>query len=303
MKLNLGNRRIAVLGGDLRMMAAAKALAADGFSVTAYGMETFTGDPGSVVRTETLDEALKDAFLAVLPLPVTRDGERLLCPLTRKTVLLRDVFAALPAGCRAAGGKPDASVRALAREYGIGLSDYFDREEIAVANAVPTAEGAIAAAMAETPYTIHGTRCLILGYGRIGRVLARLLRALGADVTAAARRAETLAWIAAEDCTPLPFSSLAKSLPASPLDFDIVFNTVPEQAAGAAVLERLPRGTLLIDLASPPGGFDRIRAEELGMRLVWALSLPAKTAPLTAGGILHDGIRNLIAEWEGEDTT
>ena len=286
-----------MLGGDLRQMAAAKALQRAGCGVVTFALDTYSGDRDGVLSADSIAEAIKDADLVLLPVPVTKDGERLFCPLTKKTVLLTELFDALPHGCRAAGGRMTAEVRALARERHIRLYDCTEREEFAVANAVPTAEGALALAMAEIPYTIRGARCLILGYGRIGRVLAHTLSALGADVTAAARKKETLAWIRADGNTALPFSALADGN-GEPLSYELVFNTVPQEVVTAAVLRRMPREVLIIDLASAPGGVDREYAKEHDRRVVWALTLPGRTAPVTAGEILSDTVLSILDETE-----
>ncbi len=287
-------RKLALIGGDLRQMVTAKTLAAEGYEVAVYAMDTYAGDWGSVTRAADLASAVGGADLVILPLPVTQDEERLHCPLTRHTVLLTDVFETLNPGQRVVGGKVSAQVHALAERHGMTVTDYLEREELAVANAVPTAEGALAIAMAEVPYTIHSARCLILGYGRVAKALAKILSAVGAIVTVAARKPEDLAWIDAGGQTPLPFSALTHG--DAPLDYDIVFNTVPEQIVGADLLSRLPSDVLLLDLASAPGGFDHDWAKEHGYHVIWALSLPGKTAPVTAGRIICDSIRYMLNE-------
>ncbi|MBQ7300643.1 MAG: dipicolinate synthase subunit DpsA [Clostridia bacterium] len=289
--------KLALLGGDLRQMVTAKTLAAEGYEVAVFAMDTYSGDWGGVTRAADLASAVGGADLVVLPLPVTQDDERLHCPLTRRTVLLSEVFDALTPGQRVVGGKISAHVRALADSHGIPLSDYLQREELAVANAVPTAEGALAIAMAEVPYTIHGARCLVLGYGRVAKALAKTLSAVGAAVTVAARKPEDLAWIDANGHTPLSFADLTPG--DAPLAYDIVFNTVPEQIIGADLLSRLPNDVLLLDLASTPGGFDHDWARAHGYHVIWALSLPGKTAPVTAGRIIGETVRRMLQEGGG----
>lgn len=293
-----GTVKLALLGGDLRQMVTAKALAGDGYEVAVYAMDTYAGDWGGVTRASDLASAVGGADLVILPLPVTTDDERLHCPLTRKTILLKDVFDALKPGQRVVGGRLSKTVYELAQAHGVPAEDYLRREELAVANAIPTAEGALAIAMSEVPYTINGSRCLILGYGRVGKTLAHILSAVGAHVTVAARKTEDLAWIRAVGYTPLPFDTLLGAQQ-SPLDFDIVCNTVPQQIVGAALLSRLPQDVLLLDLASAPGGIDRDYAKEHGYHVVWALSLPGKTAPVTAGRIIGESIRTILREQFG----
>lgn len=286
--------KLALIGGDLRQMVTAKTLAADGYEVAVYAMDTYAGDWGNVTRAADLQSAIGGADLIILPLPVTQDDERLHCPLTRHTVLLTEIFDALHPGQRVVGGKISAHVYALAEQSGIRITDYLEREELAVANAVPTAEGALAIAMAEVPYTIHGARCLVLGYGRVAKALAKTLSAVGAIVTVAARKPQDLAWIDVGGQIPLPFSVLTDG--DTPLDYEIVFNTVPEQIVGANLLSRLPEDVLLLDLASAPGGIDHDWAKAHGYHVIWALSLPGKTAPVTAGRIISDSIRYMLKE-------
>ena len=289
-------KKLALLGGDLRQMITARTLAAEGYEVAVFAMDTYAGDWGSVTRAADLQSALGGADLIVLPLPVTRDGERLHSPLSRSTVLLDDVFRLLTPEQHVVGGKVNEQVQTLAASYGIRVTDYLDREELAIANAVPTAEGALEIAMAEVPYTIHGARCLILGYGRVAKALAKILCAVGAIVTVAARKSEDLAWIDANGHTPLAMPELLCG--DAPLAYDIVFNTVPTQICGAELLSRLPKDVLLLDLASAPGGFDHEWAKEHGYHIIWALSLPGKTAPVTAGRIIGETVRRILKEEE-----
>ena len=289
---------VAVIGGDLRQMAMAKALAEDGCRVTVYAMDAYTGDPGNVSFAGSLEEAIRGADITVLPLPVSRDGERLCCPLTKETILLSGLFSALPENSLAAGGKITAEIRALAEKRNVRLVDYFAREDVAVSNAVPTAEGALALAMTEVPYTIRDSRCLVLGYGRIGKVLARTLAAVGAHVTVAARKPTDLAWIRTEGFSALPFSAITEET--GNLSHDIVFNTVPAEILTASVIERFSKETLFLDLASAPGGIDLAYAKEHGYHVIWALSLPGKTAPVTAGRIIGESILEILREELGD---
>ena len=75
------------------------------------------------------------------------------------------------------------------------IIDIMKCEELAVLNSISTAEGAIQIAMEETNHTLHDSNILILGFGRIGKVLAKMLNAIGANVYCEARKNEDLAWI------------------------------------------------------------------------------------------------------------
>jgi len=180
----------------------------------------------------------------------------------------------------------------MADARGLILRDYFAREELAVANAVPTAEGAVQLAMEQMPVTIHGARVLITGFGRVGQAAARRFAALGARVSVAARRYEQLALAESEGYGAEQIGGLDGWL----CGYDLVVNTVPAPVLGETELKDLRPDCLIIDLASKPGGVDRKAADRLGRQVIWALSLPGKVAPVTAGGAIRSTIYNMLHE-------
>ena len=186
----------------------------------------------------------------------------------------------------------DRETEELARERGLTIHDYFAREELAVANAVPTAEGAVQLAMEHLPITIHGSRVLVIGFGRVGRLTAQRFQALGARVSVAARKYEQLAWAQALGFGGEHLAHLKGWL----CGYDLIVNTVPAQVLGQEELEDVKPDCLILDLASKPGGVDLVAAGALGLTVVWALSLPGKVAPVTAGAAIRDTIYNMLRE-------
>jgi dipicolinate synthase subunit A len=148
--------------------------------------------------------------------------------------------------------------------------------------------------MQEYMGTINSSKCLITGYGRIGEILAQMLKGLGADVYVSARRKESLAWIKLNGYKPVEHSNLINSG-----DFDIIFNTVPAHVVGKEVLDKQSVDTLIIDLASSPGGIDFDYAKNKNIRTIHALSLPSKCAPVTAANIAARVIYDYISEMDG----
>ena len=149
--------------------------------------------------------------------------------------------------------------------------------------------------MEELPITLHGARVLVIGYGRLGRALAPRLSALGARVSVAARKYAALAWAESFNWGTERIGQLAGWL----CGYDLVVNTVPAPVLGEAELEELKPDCLVIDLASKPGGVDFAAAARLGRKVVWALSLPGKTAPVTAGRAIQTAIYNILSELGG----
>ena len=176
-------------------------------------------------------------------------------------------------------------------EY-IEIIDIMKREELAVLNTIATAEGTIQIAIENTNKIIHGSEVLILGFGRIGKVLARKLAGLSAKVTCAARKDEDLAWIQAYGHKATNINLIGKNLS----EFDVIINTVPQMILTAEKMEYVKPECLLIDLASNPGGIDKKAAKEKGLQLVWALALPGKVAPTTTAEFIKDTIYNILKE-------
>lgn len=280
----------AVVGGDLRFMYVAGALAEDGFSVITAGLD-HTDLPACVTGCSDVAQAVRGAEFVVLPLPVTTDGRTLNAPLCRTQILLKDVLACLSPGQIVLGGQLSEAFSEELRERGVRPLDYFLREELQIQNAVPTAEGAIQLAMEELPVTISGAACLVTGFGRIGKALCSRLKALGADVTVAARRCSDRALAGTMGCAAVSTKALGNVG-----DFDVVFNTVPALLITEAVLQAMKPSTLLVDLASRPGGVDFAAAAAKGFKTIWALSLPGRVAPQSAGSILKDAILNGLKE-------
>lgn len=147
-------------------------------------------------------------------------------------------------------------------------------------------------AMEELATTIFGLDVLIIGYGRISKVLSRTLASLGANVTVSARKFSDLAWIEANGYHPAHTNALEEVIG----NVQLIVNTVPAAVLNEELLSQVRKGCLLIDLASKPGGIDFNTANKLGLKAIWALSLPGKVAPISAGKIIYDTIQNIESE-------
>ena len=146
--------------------------------------------------------------------------------------------------------------------------------------------------MEETEITLHGSNILVLGFGRVGKILAKMLDGIGAKVDCEARRDEPLAWIKAYGYNPVRLEDIDKNLG----KYDTIINTVPSILLDEERLKLLKKQCLIIDLASTPGGVDKKAAKELGIKLVWALSLPGKVAPATSAEYIKETVYNIINE-------
>ncbi len=276
-----------VIGGDARMRFLAESIVADGYRVVVSGMEELNAFDDEFDLS--VEEAIKESDVIILPLPVTRDGKLLNAPYSKSPIFIDDSLAKMMTNKIVYGGMLKKLIAASPIWREVGPEDYYMREELAVGNAIPTAEGALGIAINEYPATVNGARCLIVGFGRIGKNLSMLLRSLGAQVYASARRNEDLMLMRAFGVQPLRYREITQK-------FDIIFNTVPSVVIGPQILNRQDTETLIIELASVPGGIDREYAQKCGIRVIDAPSLPGKTAPKTAAEFIKEAIYNMMEE-------
>lgn len=283
--------KFAVIGGDLRQAKLAEFLRSDGHRVSVYALDKVDFDK-EIVQALSAADAAEDADCAVLPLPVSLSEGFLNAPLSSNVHSIEKVLSQIPRETLLCGGLFQEPVLEACTRLGVHAEDYYLREELVVANAEATAEGALQILMEETPVTICGSRCLVVGYGRIGRLLARMLKALGAQVTVSARKAADEAWIHAEGYHFLHTYRMSGKLSA----FDMVINTVPARIFSGSDLQELSNCRLYLDLASRPGGLDFAAAARAGVKTVWGHSLPGEVAPESCAAVIRDTVQNILKE-------
>lgn len=288
------NKKFAVIGGDLRIIKLVKMLAEEGNAVYTFGLEKAEElkENENIIFCEKLSRAIpEDVEVVIAPIPFSSNGVNINAPFSNNEISVRELIHYLNAKILIAGSiSPD--IYNLANDEYIEIIDIMKREELAVLNTISTAEGAIEIAIANTNKIIHGSNVLILGFGRIGKVLARKMAGLSAKVTCAARKDEDLAWIRAYGHNETNINNLGENLS----KYDIIFNTVPHLILTKERLEYVKGDTLLIDLASNPGGIDKKTVKERNLKLIWALALPGKVAPVTTAEFIKDTIYNILKE-------
>jgi dipicolinate synthase subunit A len=283
-------KKFSIIGGDMRNVYLADLLKKDYQYVEIYGFER-SGKPWALKDTP-LDFVLEGSRVVVGGIPLLKDNGFLNMPLSKEKLCFSELLEKIPEGAHLIAGKINDAVRKQLEQKKVKCTDLLDREEMAVLNAVPTAEGAVGILLQEMPKTLLGSRILVVGYGRIGKNLTKLLHGFGAEVWAAARKYSDIAWIEAQGFKPVPMHQLARYVS----DMDAIVNTVPVPIITRDILEKIRTNCFLLDLASSPGGVDFKGAEAYGIKVRWALSLPGKVAPLTAGDIIRRTIYNILEE-------
>lgn len=280
------NIKIGIIGGDMRQAVLARRLSDIGFEVAVFGVSK-SAKLGRAVRCIDYRSALLKSRVVILPLPVTHDGVYLNVSDGEKHLLHISQFVekVMPESIIIGGGIPKDLSESLCRAK-IKVIDVLKMEKMQIKNALPTAEGAVEIALHELPITLFGSKALVLGYGRIGKVLSSLLKNMGVEVYVSARSDTDIAYIEVNGYNSVKYDT--DSFFSMLLETDVVFNTVPSLILDRETLKKLNQDAVIIDLASGVGGVDFVAAKEYQIKAVHALALPGKVAPITAGNILYE---------------
>lgn len=284
---------VVFIGGDARQLEVIQKMLELDAAVTLVGFDNLQQSFYGAVQAELSEDLLAKTDAVILP-PVGTDDHGRVDSIfsTNELALTESHIASLPKHAKIYTGMAKTYLRERCSTHQIGLIEVFDRDDVAIYNSIPTAEGAIMIAIQNTDITIHGSTSMVLGFGRTGFTMARVLQGLGADVKVGVRRAEHFA--RAKEMGFKPFYT--RDLYAEVGNIDLLFNTIPTMIVTAQVITNIPHSAFIIDLASKPGGVDFRFAEKRGVKAILAPGLPGIVAPKTAGRIIANTLSELLEE-------
>lgn len=277
---------ICVIGGDSRVVELIKILEKEGNSLLLYGFE-LCECLKDFTHVDNIKESIEKSDLIITSIPLSKNGKNINAVYTTKEILVKEFFEVVKNKKIITGNITDEIGKYISSENNNEIIDVLKHEELTVLNAIPTAEGAIQIAMEKSIITLNGSRCLILGFGRIGKILAKMLNGIGAEVYCEARKQEDISWIKSYGYNSIHLNDLEKYLN----DFDFIFNTIPHLILDKSKLELVKKECIIIDLASKPGGVDFEEAKKLKIQTEWALALPGKVAPKTSASYIYETIK------------
>ncbi|TCP58883.1 dipicolinate synthase subunit A [Tumebacillus sp. BK434] len=286
--------KMAFVGGDARMIEVIKYAIELDASIVLIGFDQLETPLADTVKAELDPDAFRDVDAIVLPVTGMDDAGRVESRYSKEELVLADHhFSAVRQGALIFTGIARKRLTEVCQTKGLRLIQLMELDEVAIKNSVPSAEGAIAMAMEHTDITIHGSRSVVLGFGRCGITLARMLNGIGADVRVCARKEPDLARIEEMGLEAYPMNEIGKAVS----DAELIFNTIPHLVLSAEVLARVPKSCVIIDIASKPGGTDFRYAEKRGIKAILAPGLPGIVAPKTAGQILARTLCRILWEY------
>lgn len=293
-------KKVAVIGGDRRMVEAVVHLTRRGYAVRAAGLPQEAVSEG--LLSDSAETALDGADLLILPVqPVEESGKVFTQAGANPVTLTEHTLSRMRSGALVLAGLASQALRDGCKRLGLRLYEYREADEFAVWNSIPSAEGAMQMAMQATPFTIFGSKSLVIGFGRTGKAVALLLKGLNSDVTVAVRKETDYARVWSAGYRYASANQMADAV----REVDLVFNTAPSLVLPRSVLQNLPKHAAVIDLAAAPGGTDFAAAAELGIYAKLAPGLPGIVAPVTAGRFIADlavrYLQNSPADRAGEE--
>lgn len=282
---SMPNQRFAVIGGDLRQVYLANYLLKKGHTVIVYGLRHPQLLDGCIQAAD-IQQLITVHTHIILPLPVTKDGITLFISQTDQTCTIEQLKEHINSTNPIYCGVMPGELAAYCEYRHIPYYDLMADCAVAIRNGIATAEGAIAHAVFESSCTLHGSHCLVVGFGKCGKVLAHKLAGFDARVSIAARKPCDLALAESYGYGTVPMSRLKRNI----CKFSFIFNTVPAPILTSELLSRLNPRTVIIDIASVPGGTDFNYAKKNNICARLCPGIPGKTAPRTSGEILAEAI-------------
>ena len=289
----LTGTRVTIIGGDARQLEVIRRLSELDATVQIIGFDNWECRLSGVRKAELTPQAVAQSDAILLPAVGTDDDGRIESVFTASTlVFTEELAAAAPSHVHIFTGMAKPYLRKLCEKNSLKLTELFDRDDVAILNSIPTAEGALMITVQNTDFTIHGSRSLVLGFGRTGFTMARVLQGLGSRVAVMVRKPEHYA-----RAYEMGFHSIyPDELAEEAAGVDLVFNTVPALVLTAKVIAKLPAHAFILDLASRPGGTDFRYAEKRGIKAILAPGLPGIVAPKTAGKIIGETLSQLLSQ-------
>ena len=282
-------QNISIVGGDLRIVYLAKMLANEKYKIKIFGIDKEELFRNNIKICNSIEETVKDNKYVISSIPFSKDGLYLNTPFSESKITVKDFFKIISNKTLIAGSFKD-NIIDLAEKNNIEIIDLMENEKIAINNTISTAEGTIKIAIEETDKTIFNSNILILGFGKVGKIVAERFYGLKGNIFCEARREEDIAWIKAYGYNAIKLEDIDEKLN----KFDIIINTIPAKVVNEERLKIINRECLIIDLASNPGGVDYMAAEKYGIKTIHALGIPGKIAPYTSATYLKESIIKLL---------
>lgn len=265
------------IGGDFRNIELAKMLAKDEMLVYTYGLEKGFREKdlsSKIIQCESLEPAINEAEIIITALPFSKDNKNINTPLSEKNLKIEEILNKIK-GKKVFTGNISKEIKEKFDKENIKFFDIIKDEEFAILNTVPTAEATIKIIIENTKNIIQNSSCLIMGFGRIGKILSYKIQALSLRTAVIPTNKIEEAWGKAYGYDIITFEKI-KDRKEILSEYDIIINTIPKIILKEEELRNIRNDALIIDLASKPFGIDRNFMKKQERNFIEALGLPRK---------------------------
>lgn len=298
------NINIGVIACDLRQLYMAKMLATHGYNVYLIYSEMFENDKSFkdklceiVFDSDTPNLRISNDITEIIdvsdiisgPVPMSKISEFMILPkfigaLVSKEHKENFLFYA---------GMIDTESLEVLEKASIRCIDYMKSDKLTIFNTIATAEGIIAEAVIHKNTNLHGSKTLVLGYGKCAKTLAHKLSGLSADVTITARNNDELEAAYSLGYKTLNLSQLKEKI----VRFEYIFNTIPALVLNDELLEHVNHDSLILDISSSPGCVDKNAALKYGISVYHSLGIPGRFAPKSSGEAIGNHLIEIISKY------
>lgn len=285
------NNKFAIIGGDLRLVKLAQILQKENNLIYVFGLEKSKelGNYSNIKIKKDLVQTLENTEIIISSIPFSRDKQTINMPLSDNKIKIDELMNLIKDKTLIAG---TISNDIYEKYKDVKIIDIMKNEKLAILNTIATAEGAIKEIIENTQINIHGSKIMILGFGRIGKTLAKKLDGLSAKVTVVSKEDEELAWAEAYGYINIELNKIKNIIK----DYDIIVNTIPSIILQGSILKEINKNVLLLDLASGDEGINKKEADENNLNLIKSLGIPGKISPIATAKILKEAIYEIMEE-------
>ncbi len=274
--------KILLVGGDERFLSLKDILHKNGFTCENIFLDFQD-------KIEDLQERIYNFDIVILPIPFVRNGF-LNAPFINEKIPYRKLIPLLKRfNGKIFGGFDNVSKESLRKEA-INFIDILEDEKFTLVNAIITAEGSIEKLINQSKRSLFESKVCILGYGRVSKALSRRMDPLCEKLLVYNNPSINFAYTRIDNIK----SKMLSDFKYDAKNFDIIINTIPSLIIDREVLDSINSSTLILDLASMPGGVDFEYANSKNIQTIHYLGIPAKVSSLSSANAIMDFLKNFL---------
>lgn len=270
-----------IIGGDDRTLSLNKILINNNYNVETSVLTD---------KNEKNLNYINEFGTIILPIPADRNS-KLNAPFYKEEVSINEIYELLKGFKGKIIGGFNKNNESFFKENNLNYMNILTNEKFTLINAIITAEGSIEKLINESKKSLFDSKVCILGYGRVGKALARRIDPLCKELIIYNNPSINFIYTKIDNIK----SKEIENFKDESSNYDIIINTIPSLLIDKDTLDTLNKDVLILDLASMPGGVDFEYAKSIGIKTIHYLGVPAKVSKYSAAKAIYDFIvENII---------